>query len=79
MARATVTVTNVFQQIGTGPITITVLTQGKGTLLFNETAVDSNANVETAVATDQFSQTEIKNTFVRSAGSGWEILVDGSL
>lgn len=79
MARATITVTNVFQQIGSGPVTITILKQGKGNLLFNETASDSNANEVTALAQDQFSQTEVKNTFVRSAGSGWVILTDGSL
>lgn len=79
MARSTTVITGTFQQIGSGPVTITVLKQGTGSLFFNETASESNANVVTAVAGDQYSQTEIKDTFVKSSGTGWELLTDGSL
>jgi len=79
MARATTAITDIFQQIGSGPVTITVLNQGTGSLFFNETAVESNANVVTGVAGDQYSQTEIKDTYVKSSGEGWVLLTDGSL
>lgn len=81
MARATITVTNVFQQIATGAVTITVLNQGKGSVIFNETASDTNANVVTGVAGDQFAQTEALATFVRTTGPTGvlRLLVDGAL
>jgi len=79
MARSTITVTNSFQQIATGAVTITIKKQGKGILLFNETASDVNANEATGAAEDQFTQNEAKATFVRSPGSGWVLLVDGAL
>lgn len=79
MARATVVITQNFQLVASGVVTMTVVKQGKGTLIFNETSTDSNANTETAVAEDQFLQTEVKDTYVRATGDGWTLLIDGTI
>ena len=79
MSRATITLTNSFQLVSSGVVTITVLTEGNGALVFNETATDSNANFEQASKEDQFIQTEAKDTYVRTTGEGWIILVDGTI
>ena len=79
MSRATTVVTQSWQQIASGPVTITVTKHGKGSLLFNETGADSNANVTHPRPNHQFGQDEIRDTYIRTMGSGWEVLVDGTI
>lgn len=79
MALSTVTVTTSYQQIASGTATITVVNQGTGNLLFNETASDTNALISNEMASSQFSQNEVKNTFVRGEGAGWVVRVDGTI
>lgn len=79
MARDTITVTNVFQQIAVGVVAVTVTKEGAGTLIFNEVSSDTNANLSHPKKNEQFRQDETKDTFVRSDGTGWVILVDGVL
>ena len=78
MARSTVNITNTYQQIATGVATITVHKSGSGTLYLNETATDVNANNFKPDNSDQYIQDEAKNTWVRSDGLGWVLLVDGA-
>ena len=81
MARATTIVTDSFQQIASGAALFTIKKKGKGALIFNETATDSNANLEHPQAGGQFTQTEAKATHVRAqqANAGWEIITDGDI
>lgn len=81
MAVSTVTVTDTFQQIGTGAIAITVAKKGTGSLSFNETASDTDALLSSPQRDEQFIQNEAKATFVRAsaANAGWVLHVDGAL
>lgn len=79
MSRATINVTQSWQLISSGAVTITVTKKGAGSLLFNETGTDSNANVTNPSPGDQFGQDEIRDTFVRALGDGYEVLVDGTI
>ena len=80
MARGKFTVTNAWVQVAVGAVAITVTKEGRGApLLFNETATDVNANQILPGKGTQAVQNETKTTFVRSDGTGWEILVDGVL
>lgn len=81
MAVDTVTVTNVYQQIAVGVVTVTVARKGSGSLFFNETASDTAAFTSNPPKNEQYSQTENKATFVRSDGTGtaWILRLDGVL
>lgn len=79
MARDTFAVTTSWQQVASGIVTITIQKQGSGTLFFNETDSDVDANRFTAVSQDQFVQDSAVPTWVRASQDGWEILVDGAL
>lgn len=82
MARATTIVTNSFQQIASGSAVITVKTKGRGSLIFNETATESNANFEHPEAGAQFLQNQAgKTLFVKAAqaDAGWVVLTDGDI
>lgn len=79
MALSTITVTTTYQQIASGTATFTIVEQGKGHLLFNETASDTNAFVSNEEQFSQFTQNEVKNTFVRGESAGWVVRVDGTI
>ncbi len=72
-------VTNAWEQIATGAVTITVDKQGDGTLRLNETATDVDALNSSPLPGEQFIQNEAKATFARSDGNGWELRLDGAL
>ncbi len=81
MARTTVAVTNSWQQIASGEVLITIVQRGKGApILFNEIGDDANANSDAANPGDQFQQDDVlKDTYVRSDGEDWVVLVDETL
>ena len=79
MAKSTIEITQSYQQIATGPVIITVLRRGKGSLLFNDTPSDVNALTDRASITQQFTEDENRLTFVRATGDGWKVIVDGVL
>lgn len=77
MARQTITVTTDWFQVGTGACILTVNRAGKGALMINESATDTDAFISTGSPGDQFNQNESKPTFVRATGEGWVLLADG--
>lgn len=79
MAKATVELTQAYQEVAVGAVAITVVKKGSGRLFFNESASDVNANIILPGLIVQFVQNETKSTFVRTDGAGWTILVDGVL
>ena len=79
MAKATVEVTQVFQQVASGAAIITIATKGSGSLLFNEVASDDDAYRFSAAKEEQFDQSSSVPTFVRATGDGWVVIVDGVL
>lgn len=79
MAVSTVTVTDTYQQIATGAVTLTVKVKGAGSLLLNETATDTDAFEVNPDVNEQILQNEAKSTFVRSDGDGWVLHLDGTL
>ena len=69
-----------WQQIASGIATFTVIKRGSGALLFNETASDTDAFTDSPRDLPwQYNQNETLDTYVRSTGDGWQILVDGVL
>lgn len=62
MARDTITVTQSWQLIATGIVAITVKTDKRGNLSFNETASDADALTFSVLPNNQFIQTEAKPT-----------------
>jgi len=79
MSKQLTQVTDSWQLIGAGKVTVTIDTVGSGTLYFNETENDSTAYKASGAAGDQFQQTETLPTYVRASGSGWSIIADGVL
>ena len=79
MAVNTVIVTDTYQQIATGAVTLTVQVKGTGSLLINETASDTDALEVNPEVNEQLLQNEAKATFVRSDGDGWVLHLDGTL
>jgi len=81
MARSTTIITDSFQQIASGAALFTIDKVGKGALILNETASDSNANFTRPEAGGQLAQTEAKATFVRAqeANAGWVVITDGAI
>lgn len=81
MARATTIITDSFQLIASGAALFSIKEKGKGALIFNETATDSNANFEHPEAAQQFLQNETKETYVRAQqpDAGWVIITDGDI
>lgn len=67
MAKATVQLTNTWQQIGTGVVTITVseIVGNNRRIAFNESATDTDALRFVPQITDQFRQTEAKATWAK--------------
>lgn len=81
MARDTITVTDTWQQIATGAVTITIKSKGTDQILFNEIASDTDALCwgSNLKGGNQFTQDQALPTWVRSDGSHWELIVDGVL
>jgi len=79
MALNTVTVTQSYQQIGTGAVTITINVEGKGSLFLNETASDVNALKDHPNVGEQYIQNDAVATHIRTDGDGWVVRVDGAL
>ena len=79
MAKTTATVTTSWQQVATGPVVVTVKTQGDGVLLFDENQNDATAYRSSAPVGEQFQQNEILPTYARATGEGWVITIDGML
>lgn len=78
--RATIDVTQVWQQIATGTVAVSVVQVGVGTLYFNQTASDTDQlPITNALINEQFTQNETVPTFVRASGDGWKVLADGVL
>lgn len=78
--RATILVTQSYQQIASGTAVVSVIQVGEGSLKFNQVASDIDAlSVTNAVINEQFSQNETVPTFIRATGEGWKVLVDGVL
>ena len=79
MAKDTVTLTQTYQQVAVGAVSISIVKLGTGSVFFNEIASDVNANVYLPTLESQFVQNESKNTFARTNGQDWAILLDGVL
>ncbi len=78
MARATITLTDDYQQIASGAAIIYVKTAPQNVKLFlNDAAVDNNAMVRTPNPEDGFQQTEAVATFAK--GEDIVLIVDGAL
>lgn len=79
MSKARFTITQAWQQIATGPAIFSIARKGTGSLIFNETEDVSTAYQVVAEAGEQFEQTGVNITTVRTTGAGWEIVADGVL
>ena len=81
MAKAEVTVTQNWQQIATGVVTVTILEKSKegGAVLLNEIASDVAAYRDYPEPGKQFVQNQALATFIRAQHNGWRVIVDGDL
>ena len=79
MARATINVTDTWQQVAVGQAVVTVERAGGKTLLVNEVASDVNASEFSLEKSDQLWQNETLPTFIRSVSPNWILTVDGVL
>ncbi len=75
----TITVTQAWQQIAVGTVTITFIKQGEGSILLNQTPSDVDANPLLPRLTEQVAENETVPTFIRATGDGWKVRVDGVL
>lgn len=74
--RDTVNLTNTWQKIADGPCIVSIEKSGSGTILFNETATDVDARPTFPQQSTQFEQTQNRETWARTLGAGWSLLVD---
>ena len=83
MARSLLVVTDVYQVASAKAAIFTIKKVGKGTLFFNDTAVDDVT--ADAISSDtrnaeglQIEQRSTTNTYVRAsvADAGWQIIID---
>lgn len=82
MARAEILTTTEWQQIATGAVLLTIIKRGRGAVLVNESATDTDANRfgSDVRANDQLQQFSDVETWVRhTGGTPWAILVDGAV
>jgi len=77
MARATITLTNAWQQIAAGAAIITVKQSAEGQIWLNNQGADANAMIRSADAEHQFQQTENIATYAK--GEDYIVIVDGVL
>lgn len=78
MAKVLITLTDDWQQVATGAVTITIETVGEDVVQFDEASDPDTAYTSSPKVGDQFVQDEALPTFARGIG-GWAIVVDGSL
>ena len=80
MARTVVTPTDTYALLSGTSVIITVKAAGTGVLYLNDVNTDDDAAEQISSATPgardglQFEQGLIKNTYVRTTGSGWELV-----
>lgn len=79
MAKSRIELTGSYAEIATGEVTITIDTEGEGTVFFDEASNDVTAYKSHPSAGEQFVQNEAKSTFAKATGSGWFVVVDGVL
>lgn len=83
MGRQNTVTTTDWQQVATGPVVVTILKRGQGTLFVNEAAdfADANRFGSEVKANDQFQQFSEVDTFLRHGDSGkpWTLLINGAL
>ena len=79
MAKVTIEITQTWQQVASGKATFTAKTVGEGTLLFNDSASDTNAYRDKPNPGNQYLEDETRDTYCRATGDGWALLVDGVL
>lgn len=79
MAKTRVVVTDSYQKVSSGTAVITIVEQGEGLILLDETGDDETAYSLLAQPGDQFEQTSNLDTYVRATGDGWVIVADGIL
>lgn len=77
--RDTITVTQVWQKIASGTVTVEIAKVGSGSLLFNQIASDTDAKNILPILNEQFAQNETVDTYIRATGDGWKVWIDGVL
>lgn len=79
MAKADITVTQLWALVAAGPVVVTIDKVGSGAIFFDENQNDDTAYKSVPIPGEQFEQTASLETYVRANGDGWKVIVDGVL
>lgn len=79
MGKQTYVVTDSWQLVGEGKCVVTVNSQGRGNLYFNEVASEDGAWYGNPNRNSQFAQDSIVDTYVKASGEGYTITIKGDI